>query len=537
MHSLWMLLSYLRIPVYWVFPFLADARDWRKVGKVLRWIIHVLIIVGIVLFLYWLQNYVEVVRKEVPNILSTSAYGLDKVFFPLLFLLVYAFGWLAWFIWRLLTPEAVYAEFPDIDQAWAEIKSTLRQTGLSFTDAPMFLVLGKSQGGEESLFQAAQFPFQARCVPRRADAPVRLYSNRDAIFITCPNASLLGKHASLLAGDADSMIVASQPELAAGEGIDPFLTMQPKGQAKEVMDVLEEARLRGRSAGQLTEDERMALAMRARKPLGNLLRNREQMELHAARLRYVCKLIVAERRPYIPINGIMLIVPYHATDSDEDCNDTSLICQRDLAVARETLQVNCPVFAMVADLESLPGFDEFIERFPDDQRQRRVGQRFPLVPDIAPEQLPAKAEEAVRWVCVSLVPTWVYKLFHHEGPNGLRFEDAIRGNVKLYRLMSLIRERNRRLGRIVNRALSQEGDPVMFGGCYIAGTGREASRQAFIPGIFRRLLEEQDNVIWTQRALADEANYRRLANLGYAAIVVMAVSVAGLLYYLFTSSK
>jgi hypothetical protein len=511
-----------------VFPLFSQAKEVRRLGPVLRWVIRAVLIAGILYGAYWLSR-----RYNLESVLGDAPGPLKPYWLSILVGFIIALTWLGWYVWKLLAPEALEADHPDIAKAWEEINAAMRQQGIGWSDAPLFLMIGRTTGGEEALFRAAQMPFQVQQAPRRAEAPIHVYASRDAIFVSCPGASLLGKHAALLGGEIDPSLQQSAEGVVTGGPEDAdeiFKTMQPRGNAKEVVEILEEARLRGRSPGQLTEEEKHQLRLRSRKPHGSLLKNREQIEYHTSRLRYLCRLIAQERRPYCPINGIMVLVPFSATDSDEDANDTGLICQRDLGTARAALQINCPVFAMVTDLEGVPGFGEFIERFPEDQRQRRVGQRFPLVPDVEPAQGPAKVEEAVRWICQSLVPTWAYKLFAHEG-GGVTLDAAVRGNIKLYRMMSHVRERSRRLGRVVMRAVTPEqGEALLFGGCYVAGTGRESSRQAFIPGVFRRLLEEQDNITWTRDALAEEAGSHRYTQAGYISLGVLTV-VAGVVAY------
>jgi hypothetical protein len=497
-----------------IFPFFTDAQRLRRLGTTLYWFLHILALVCIVGLLYWVNSYDWFKSLLLSN---ESVAWLRPFWLPLFFLLLYAILWLGWWVYKLLAPVSEVTDFPDIDQAWQEINEALRLNGIGWTDAPLFLILGRNAGTEEALITASQFNFQVKA-PRRPDAPIHAYANRDVIFLTARDASLLGKHCAILTGEAE-ISAASAGDAGGGGGgeEDMFKTMAPRGEAKEAMDILAEAQLKGRGAGQLTEEERELLRKQARKPRGSLMRNREQLDLYGARLRHLCRLIVKERRPYCPANGILMLLPYAATDSEDDTNDASNICQRDLNMARQTLQLNCPAFVLVDDLELMPGFMEFLDRFPDDQRMRRVGQRFPLVPDVDPQQVPAKLEEAVRWICQSLVPTWVYRLFHIEGKDGESTQMATQGNIRLFRLMNQFRERDKRLRRIVNRLVTPDAnDPVLFGGCYLAATGGDKARQAFIPGVFRRLTEEQDNVVWSNNAYDEEQWYRTWTQRGYA---------------------
>jgi hypothetical protein len=186
-------------------------------------------------------------------------------------------------------------------------------------------------------------------------------------------------------------------------------------------------------------------------------------------------------------------------------------------------------------LEKANGFKEFLQRFPADQRQRRVGQRYPLCPDLPPEKISASIESCVQWICQVVFPTWIYKLFRLESPGREEVETAVAGNCRLYQLLGQMRERQKRFARIVSRALLLESDgPLLFGGCYVGATGSDpSSEQGFVAGTFRRLTENQNYVSWTDQALAEEADYNRLTTYGYVGIALITIALVGLGYYFY----
>ncbi|HMP01262.1 MAG TPA: type VI secretion protein IcmF/TssM N-terminal domain-containing protein [Gemmatales bacterium] len=272
------------------------------------------------------------------------------------------------------------------------------------------------------------------------------------------------------------------------------------------------------------------LKLRSKKKHASLLRDRELVERTESRLKHICKLLVRERRPFCPINGVLLLLPVAAADSDDDAQQTAQIAKKELDLLRTKLQMNAPVLTMICDIDTLPGFDEFIGRFPPDQRQRRVGQRFPVTFAASEQEAQAKLEEAVSFVCQYTLPTWVFKLFSCEGgADGATLESSVEGNTKLFRLMSYLRMRSKRLGQLVRSAVvSDRAEPLRFAGCYLAGTGNTQADQAFIPGVFHRLIEEQDNVSWTNEALREDVGYHRITRMGYLVLVLIVAGVAGL---------
>src|SRR5262249_31085918 len=80
----------------------------------------------------------------------------------------------------------------------------------------------------ETLFQAAQVKTVVRKAPS-GDAPIRVYASADAIYVTCPNASVLSSHAARLGGKSLPGKASGQEDPMMGEGMteDEFKTMQP----------------------------------------------------------------------------------------------------------------------------------------------------------------------------------------------------------------------------------------------------------------------------------------------------------------------
>src|SRR5262249_51303889 len=254
---------------------------------------------------------------------------------------------------------------------------------------------------------------------------------------------------------------------------------------------------------------------------------------------YLCRLIARDRRPYCPLNGILILLPFAATDSDQHAATAGSLCRADLAATRAAARVYCPLLLLVCDPGSAPRFPQFVKPFPAEQRQRRLGHRCPLAPDLSTPDIAAMIAQSSEWVCQSMFPNWVYKLFRLErSPQ----EDAVsmtEGNVELYRLMSQMRLRQKRLGQIAVRAVqARDSSPPLLGGCYVAATGADpANDQAFVPGVFRRLLENQNYLSWTEQALEEDAAQQRWTTIGYAAMALAAAALVGVLAVIWSRNR
>ena len=515
-------------------------------NPVVRWVLHLAVLSLVLIGLWLLNRWLDLGRLLVPPHPS-----LRDLWLPSLFLLVYVLSWLGWWLWAQLGPEQESPVFPDIDRAWDEAVRALDQANIDLTEAPLFLVLGRPRGTDEALFQGAQLRLQVSGLPRRADSPLHVYASREGIYVACPGAALLGKQSALMAAEPEdgdqgedlATVVASEGGADAASNEFATLTVSSgSGSAKAMEQIIARAREQGRNLADLGEEEKRALsvlladrdqsegAAEPSRSHASVLKNRAEADLQTARLLHLCRLITRDRRPFCPINGILLLIPLAATRGDEEASQVGLICQRDLATVREATQVCCPVVALVCELETLPGFRELIARLPEGQRDRRMGQRFPLVPDLAPGKIGPMIESGVVWIGGVLVPKLVDRLWTVETPGQSTTADAVRGNVRLYELLRQIRGRMLRLSRVLIRACASDGDRVeMLGGCYLAGTGTDpASEQAFIPGVFRRLSEYQDFVAWTPGAVKEDATYLAWTRYGYIALAVLTLACLAL---------
>src|SRR5205807_6868667 len=140
--------------------------------------------------------------------------------------------------------------------------------------------------------------------------------------------------------------------------------------------------------------------------------------LYKARLRHLCRLIIRDRQGFCPLNGLLVLLPITAADPKADILEVASSCRTDLTVVLETCRLRCPVLFMVCDLEKLDGFGELVERLPSGQVSKRMGRRFPLVPDLSPGEVPASGQGAVDWTGNTRFPSMVCCLFHVETPGG-----------------------------------------------------------------------------------------------------------------------
>ncbi len=458
-----------------LFPMFASAGTPSGRAGIIR-ILRALLLVAILVVLWLLSRAFELERfVRAPFLI------LRTVWLPLLFVLFYGLCWLGAALWRQLGPERLSDEFPEIDQAWQEARDALAEASIDLTEPPLFLILGRPAGGEKSFFNAAQIRLQVKQVPRNADSPLTISANQDGIFVTFA-ASLLGRFAELLPAEPD--VSGSAPTRPA-----------------------------------TSADDDAALSVRSRSVL---LKDAEDAERCLARLRHFCQLIARDRQPFCPINGLVILIPFAATCDDARTKEAASLCNRDLAAARESLAVNCPIFAVVCDFEHAFGFREFLEFYPEGQRRRLLGQTWPLTPELDAQGRVRMIEKGVQWISEVLFPSLVYKNWKLESIEGGDAIEATARNINLYRFLWDQRARGERLARILTRSVSlQSGATPMLGACGFVATGRDLVReQGFASAFFRMLAENQNHLEWMTDALELDRSYHRWTRLGYIGLGV-----------------
>ena len=127
----------------------------------------------------------------------------------------------------------------------------------------------------------------------------------------------------------------------------------------------------------------------------------------------------------------------------------------------------------------------------------------------------------------------VFKLFRVEKPTDTNPGWVSASNAKLFEFLgSLSGKRNgldRLLQRIVNPDLKLG---FWLGGAFFGGTGFDPERdQAFLPGVFRQLIEQQNWVAWSDRAMEEEKDYQRWTLLGYGALGVFCIAAFAMILY------
>lgn len=244
------------------------------------------------------------------------------------------------------------------------------------------------------------------------------------------------------------------------------------------------------------------------------------------RLRYVCKLLKRARRPMCGINGAVTLIPFELSRVGPlQLSAIAQSARSDVETIQETLGVRSPVTAVLVGLEQDKGFAELVRRLQSGLLSRRLGGRFDLRSRPTPDELNTHSDR----LCDAF-EDWVYRLFSRE--DGLA---AQRGNRKLYALTCKIRHELKPRLRIVlgqafgcesseKNADAEQDESFFFSGCYFAATGANTGQAAFVKGVLKdKLMDEQSKVQWTNEARRRQRYLIGFTLLGWAVVLILLV--------------
>lgn len=431
--------------------------------------------------------------------------------------------------------EGDVSQYPDIDYAWKEGLKALEQHGLNLLETPVFLILGAGDDIQaKSLLNASKLSFRVRDTPQ-GPAALHWYADPAGVYLVCTDTCRLGKLAAL-AKNAEQFGMPAGPTSFGGNSAQfrgtivpggtaearPFATMLPAPKEPE-WNVA--ANLRGTMmAGAGGYDSPQA-------PTGGGMVTLSTADAagQSARLAYVCTLLRRARQPLCPLNGILTLLPFSLIQrSSTEAVEVQRAVKEDLATIRRIAKIRCPVTALVVGMESENGFRELIRRVGADRAKvQRFGKGFNVWNPPAGEQIEAVARHAC-----GAFEDWVYALFREtDGFNQT-------GNTKLYALLCKIRsDLHSRLTNLLVAAYAHDSqptadrEPLLFSGCYFAATGETDDRQAFVKSVFEKLIEQENELSWTDDAIVENERYRRLARVSLGISGVLAACLIGMIVY------
>jgi hypothetical protein len=439
--------------------------------------------------------------------------------------------------------EGESALFPDIDEAWTAGMAELDLQGIDIQQVPLFLVLGApNENVAQAILDAAGREMPVRGVPKGKVA-LQWFGDANAVYVVCTGTGCLTKLASVArtaivapSGGGGGGARAAAPRdikqtLVPGQDDDPMAgpaSAPAPPPMPNIRGTMEIPSVRDSIVMAGTGPGAAAAPLESREL--KIVVDKADRELEQQRLEYLCRRIVRERKPYCPINGVLCLLPFKVLESQSGAGEMTVAVASDMRVAMAVFKLRFPVNALVTGLEEELGFQELVRRVGQNEAAgRRFGKGFDVWKPPIPEQM-----EALTAHACGAFEDWAYSLF--------RKDDALKkktGNERLYLLLCKIRGRvQMHLEKVLAEGFGYDPDrspdatPVLFGGCYFAATGERDDRRAFVAGVVRdKLVDQEGDLEWTPEAIAEDRRCRSWATIVIGIDAVLAVTLALVLYW------
>jgi len=393
--------------------------------------------------------------------------------------------------------------WPDIAAAWSAAITELSRQQISFTESPLFLVLG-SDGGEleRALFAELPTPLVVQQSPA-GGGPIHVFASRDAIFVCFSGAGQTAVAATAVrSAMADGVRSVTGPEAVADQA----------GAAQEADAV---------------EGNGWHAAPSAPPP-----RTGKQSREAGDRLAFACDQLRQARIPLAAINGVVVLLPLqmdHAADAE-----TASLGQavgEDLATITRVLGMRAPVTLVAGVLQDDPAIEDLLTRLDPGKRAAACGQSFPLGLPPTPEHLHALAFNATGSLNDRLAELLLDPRRITQQPAN-RHLLALLGRLRLHVSTQIARVLQQAFSRDLHGGVDgRRGVLPLLAGCYVASISGNASRRAYVRGLLDRVSQMQGELDWTDESLRAEAWAARMARVLFAAAAVMVAAIVVIVWW------
>jgi hypothetical protein len=399
------------------------------------------------------------------------------------------------------------------------------------TAALQFAVFGAPEGGSNPLYFYAVKSY-----------PLKKDESWDVVFIMLTDASQISKLVSLAMESGarqqavrgpDETVRLNDMRETSGSGDTPRVgtleqlkgtVVRPSATPAPLPQMSRQA-LRGTM--DLGDQRAVAGATDEPREMAVLLDKPDQTR-QADRLGHVCRLLERARDPFCTLNGVLVVTPFGLLRrGQEQVRHLASATRQDLRTIQKSARLRCPVISLIGGMEHEAGFGELVRRVGSGPAlEQRIGMRFEPWNPATRERLEALAVHAC-----DRIEGNVYDLF--KMPDGYNKP----GNTKLYNMLCRTRTGFSEVLKAYLAGAFGQQDPderaMHFAGCYFAATGEIERLQGFLKAVLvDRMLENQDDLQWTDEALQQDETRESLARVGMLAAGVLVIATGVLVYKL-----
>ena len=467
-------------------------------------------------------------------------FGITWVDYPLYYLIALLLAVAVYWSIRLATREKP-SLYPEIDRCWEPIESWREKNSMAWSEFHRYLVLGSDLDTSKAMH--AEMPDRKLGpLPTGINEWMHWFGSDGSAYLhlkqTCHISKRLERLGSKGAGGGAAAIDpmntlqasvgvpdwsgsigmdAMTEEVGYGESVDDFGGSLDAAQSLDPYADTEDISIN-------PEDETDATESEEKEDEEEVFGDDD--DTPQDRIQYVCQLIKTRTAGEMPINGVVVVVPFDKFMFRENYKSIAASIKKDLLEIRQQLDVQYPVSFLFTSMEKDQGFPK-LQNLLGTKRSSSgrfgAGCRISEIPIVERENIATQVENACR-----SFEDWVTNRWGKTSQLSRAAQ-----NKELYKMVIRVRQEFRpRLKYLLehaflwNDAESPEGEnDINLSGCYFASTGSSSSERGFLNGVFLKCEEFAKTVGWGEGVLSRDRARSAFASLISVTGVIALVGV------------
>lgn len=412
---------------------------------------------------------------------------------------------------RLATRERP-SLYPEIDQCWEPIETWREKQGLSWHEFHRYLVIGSDLDVSKAM-HADMKDRKIGPLPSGLNDWMHWFGTTASVYLHLKKASHVNDRLNRLAGrssgpsiDPSSTLQASVgvPDWSGSMGVDAMTeevgsygdSMTGFGESADPAQSLDPYADDGDLGLDKIDPQEMAAA--------NVVDDGEEEigedgDTPTDRIRYVCQLMRTRTQGEMPINGVLVAIPFDKFMHRENFKSISTAVKKDLLEIRQQIGIDFPVSIVFSSMEKDQGFPK-LQNLLGTKRSETgrfgAGCRISEIPQLERENLSLQVERA----CASF-EDWVTNRWGKSSQLSRAAQ-----NKELYKMVIRVRQQFKpKLNFLLEHALmwgsneSPEDEvDLTLSGCYFASTGEHSAERGFLNGVFLKCDEFAETASWAE---------------------------------------
>ncbi len=261
----------------------------------------------------------------------------------------------------------------------------------------------------------------------------------------------------------------------------------------------------------------------------------------SSRLDTVCELLLKERSPFVPINGVLAILPVDLSQrSSKQTRELGNSIAADLQQLTRRLQVRAPATFLCTGLEQESGLSDFFSMLAARQqpqvnadqtvskptgRESTRGVTFPVGVWPTPDHIASIAAHAVGPLTDEIA-----ELLIDPASNATQWS-----RMRLLKMLCRLRLNGAaQLGELLQAIFAPDipvEDAPLLAGVFTGAVIVNPEHQGFLRGIFSFMIEQQAELQWTERRVVTNTRAAGAASILIGMAVILFVLGCGLLWW------